>query len=193
MAAVLVSGCASTHAQESPGPTPLSPDAQRLHDQAIQIYAAAQEQDTALRRLEYLSDHIGHRLSGSESLERAVDWSATEMEKDGLIVDLHPVQVPHWERGSESASLLSPVKRELSILGLGMTVGGTVEGEVVVLTSFEALETTDVTGKIVLFDVPFTTYGETVQYRVKGPSRVATRRALCALGPVPADPRVTLS
>jgi carboxypeptidase Q len=149
--------------------------------QSEAIYRAAQDRDVGLRHLEFLTDQIGHRLSGSEALERAVDWAAEEMAKGGLVVDKHPVMVPHWVRGKESATLISPVERSLNILGLGMSVGGDVEAEVVVLTSFEALETTDVEGKIVLFDVPFTTYGETVQYRVSGPSRVAEKGAVAML------------
>ena len=146
--------------------------------QAAEIYAAAQNRETALVNLQYLSDHIGHRLSGSPALEQAVEWSASEMDKGGLVVQKHAVQVPHWVRGEESATMLAPVERNLPILGLGMSVGGDVEAEVVVLSSFEALESTDVQDKIVLFDVPFTTYGETVQYRTKGPSKVAAKGAV---------------
>ena len=140
-----------------------------------QLYEAAFEEDRALRRLQYLSDHIGHRLGGSENLERAIQWSSGELQSDGFQVELQPVQIPHWERGDESAQLLSPFDRELEILGLGMTVGGEVEGEVVALSSFEELERTDVQNKIVLFDVPFTTYGETVAYRLNGASKVAAK------------------
>lgn len=146
-----------------------------------QLYEAAFEEDRALRRLQYLSDHIGHRLGGSENLERAIQWSSGELQSDGFQVELQPVQIPHWERGDESAQLLSPVDRELEILGLGMTVGGVVEGEVVALSSFEELERTDVQNKIVLFDVPFTTYGETVAYRLNGASKVAAKGGMAML------------
>jgi len=165
-------------AEEAPEVPPLSEAMQQLRVQTEAIYKAAQDRDVALHHLEYLTDQIGHRLSGSKSLERAVEWAATEMAKGGLVVDKQAVQVPHWVRGEESATLITPMERDLNILGLGMTVGGEVEADVVVLTSFEALETTDVEGKIVLFNVPFTTYGETVQFRVKGPSRVASHGAV---------------
>jgi carboxypeptidase Q len=164
-----------TDASDAP---PLSTDLLALRDQAEAIYLAAQDRDLALRNLEFLTDQIGHRLSGSASLERAVEWAATSMAEGGLLVDKQPVQVPHWVRGEESATLLSPVSRDLNILGLGMTVGGDVEADVVVLTGFEALETTDVAGKIVLFNVPFTTYGETVQFRLKGASLAASHGAV---------------
>ena len=160
--------------------------AEELHQpEAVQnakaLFDRAAESERAYFNLEHLADHIGHRLSGSESLKEAIQWASSEMKAGGLDVRLQSVQVPHWERGVESAQLLSPVARNLEILGLGMTVGGDVEADVVVLTSFEELESTDVTGKIVLFDVPFTTYSETVAYRTKGPSRCAEKGAVAML------------
>ena len=46
-----------------------------------------------------------------------------------------------------------------------------IEADVIVVSSFEELEELDpldVRGKIVLYNAPFTTYGDTVQYRTKG-------------------------
>ena len=168
-------GCLSAdiHAQETT-------EEERIAN-AKALYKAATESDRALRNLEFLADHIGHRLSGSESLAEAVEWASTSMAGGGLAVRKQPVAVPHWERGEESAHLLSPVHKELEILGLGMTVGGEVEADVVVLTHFDQLETQDVQGKIVLFDVPFTTYRDTVSYRVNGPSRAAEKGAVAVL------------
>jgi carboxypeptidase Q len=63
--------------------------------------------------------------------------------------------------------------------------------DVVVVGDFAALDAlpdSAVRGKIVLYDVPFTTYGETVKYRGDGASRAAARGAVAALvrsvGPV---------
>ena len=142
------------------------------------LYEVAQTRDDAMQHLAFLSDQIGHRLSGSESLEKAVDWAAALMEKGGLEVSKQSVQVPHWVRGEERVTVLAPLERDLNVLGLGMTVGGVVEADVVVLTDFSELEETEVKGKIVLFDVPFTTYRETVQYRLHGASRAAEKGAV---------------
>ena len=38
----------------------------------------------AWNRLAELTDTFGHRLSGSRSLEDAIQWAAAEMKKDGL-------------------------------------------------------------------------------------------------------------
>src|ERR1700690_2415003 len=67
------------------------------------IDAALADQD-GMRRLQYLCDHIGNRISGSASLERAIQWAASEMKAAGLEnVQTPPVKVPRWIRGQESA------------------------------------------------------------------------------------------
>jgi carboxypeptidase Q len=54
---------------------------------------------------------------------------------------------------------------------------------VVVVRSFEELDANvdRVRGRIVLFNVPFTNYGETVRYRSQGPSRAARHGAVAVL------------
>jgi len=138
--------------------------------------------------LKELCDRIGARLSGSPELDEAVSWAAERMSKgDGVAVSLQEVQVPHWVRGQESLELLSGRTRFLPMLGLGMSVGTKpegVEGEVLVVTSFDELNSLgaeQVSGRIVLFDVPFTTYGETVKYRLGGPSAAAALGAAAVL------------
>jgi len=159
----------------------LRPDAERL-------IGAALESDHAYTRLSELCDGIGHRLSGSPALERAVEWAAAAMREDGLEnVRLQPVQVPHWVRGEERAVMLEPGPHHLSILGLGRSVGtppGGITAEVVAVGSFAELDSLPneaVRGRIVLYDVPFTSYGETVRYRGAGANRAAARGAVAAL------------
>jgi hypothetical protein len=127
-------------------------------------------------------------LSGSTSLERAIEWAYEGMRKDGLAnVRKLPVEVPHWVRGRESARMVSPFEKKLAILGLGGSVatpGGAVTAPVVVVRSFEdlaALGRERVEGKIVLFAVPWNGYGRTVRYRSSGPSRAADLGAFAAL------------
>ncbi|TNE90178.1 MAG: peptidase M28 family protein [Deltaproteobacteria bacterium] len=140
--------------------------------------------DRALEDLVELCDDIGHRLSGSPELDRAIAWAQDKMREHGLKnVRAEPVDVPRWVRGHERATLLGDPDRPLHILTLGRSVGTPepVEAEVVVVRTFEELEAADVTGKIVLYDAPFVTYGETVAYRSKGPSRAAEKGAVGAL------------
>lgn len=138
-------------------------------------------------RLAELTDTYGHRLSGSESLEAAIKWAVAEMKKDGLEnVRLEPVKVVHWVRGSESAEITAPRRHPLVMLGLGNSVGTPkdgVEAEVIAVHSFRELEenAARAKGRIVFYNVPFTTYGETVQFRSSGPSRAAALGAVAVL------------
>ena len=154
---------------------------------AARLIDAALASDHAYLRLSQLCDGIGHRLSGSENLERAVAWAAGAMREDGLDVRLQPVMVPHWVRGRESASMVAPRRAPLALLGLGRSVGTTRHGitaDVAVVRSFEnlvALPQSAVRGRIVLYNVPFTTYGETVRYRSRGADSAAARGAVAVL------------
>jgi carboxypeptidase Q len=154
---------------------------------AGRIVGAALVERRAWERLAYLCDHFPRRLSGSERLEGAVRWATERMRADGLEnVRAEPVMVPHWVRGEETAELLEPVRRPLMILGLGGSIGTPPEGitaPVAVVGSFDELEALGdgARGKIVLFDAPYTGYGETVQYRITGASRAAKHGAVAAL------------
>jgi carboxypeptidase Q len=74
----------------------------------------------------------------------------------------------------------------MPMLGLGNSIGtppGGIEADVVVVGSFDELTALGdaVLGKIVLFDVPFTTYGATVQYRSRGADAASRQGAVAAL------------
>jgi carboxypeptidase Q len=135
--------------------------------------------DAAWQRLAYLGDTYGHRLSGSANLDAAIRWAVEEMKRDGLEnVHTEPVKVPHWVRGRESLEITGAIPQPLVILGLGNSIGtpaAGIDAELVVVRSFEELDAARDRdkGRIVLFNVPFTTYGETVRFRAGGPSRVA--------------------
>gem|GEM_PF-56614 len=171
-------------------PAPLPPPRVKIEEyreRAARIIGAALTSDTAYRRLAWLTDRIGNRLGGSESLERAIAWAASEMKRDGLDnVHTEKVMVPHWVRGEESLELVSPVRKSLTMLGLGNSVGTPAEGltaEAVVVRNFDELEALGerVRGKIVVYNAPFTTYGATVVYRGSGPSRAAKYGAVAAI------------
>jgi carboxypeptidase Q len=120
-------------------------------------------------------------------LERTIDWTLEKMRADGLEnVRGEPVMVPHWVRGEESAELMAPRRKPMAILGLGGSVGTPTAGvtaPVLVVTSFDDLRKRagEARGRIVLFDVPFTDYGQTVQYRGTGASAAARVGAVAML------------
>jgi carboxypeptidase Q len=177
-------------AQEPTTPKPLPPPTVSIDNYratAGRIIGAALVSNHAYTRLAYLTDHIGHRLSGSKNLERAVEWALAEMKRDGLDnVRGEKVMVPHWVRGEESLEITGPRPLKLAMLGLGNSVGTPAEGitaEAVVVRNFAELDALGekVRGKIVVYNVPFTNYGATVQYRSSGPSRAARYGATAAI------------
>ncbi len=174
--------------------TPSAPAAQAVPawltpyaEPAARLIGEALSSAFAWERLALMGDTFGHRLSGSQSLEDAVRWAAQQMKSDGLEnVHTEPVKVPHWVRGQESLEITAPRRHPLVMLGLGNSIGtppGGVEADLIVVRSFQELDAAGakVKGRVVLFNVPFTTYGETVQYRGSGPSRAASMGAVAAL------------
>jgi hypothetical protein len=161
---------------------------EQYKDTSQKLIAAALADDDGLRRLQYLCDRIGNRVSGSASLERAIQWAAAEMKAAGLEnVQTPPVKVPRWIRGAESAVMLEPVQKPLAMLGLGMSVGTPSQGitaSVVAVKSFDELNTLGkdkVAGKIVLFNPTWEGYGQTVMYRGGGASAAAKLGAVGVL------------
>lgn len=176
-------------AAPAPGPSTQQTDDLAAHYRgaADRIIAAATADHRAYERLALLADTFGPRFSGTAALEDAIDWILEEMRADGLDnVRGEPVMVPRWVRGAETLSLVEPRSRQLPMLGLGGSVGTPDEGieaEVLVVGSFDELEdrAAEARGRIVLFNVPFTSYGETVQYRVRGAVAAARAGAVASL------------
>jgi carboxypeptidase Q len=169
--------------RRAPAPEWLAP----YREPAARLIGESLAIDAAWQRLADLGDTFGSRLSGSPNLDAAIRWAVDEMKRDGLEnVHTEPVKVPHWVRGRESLEIVGPIPQPLVMLGLGNSVGtppAGIEADLVVVRSFEELEASRdrVKGRIVLFNVPFTTYGETVRFRTNGPSRAGALGAVAAL------------
>ncbi len=161
-----------------------------------QIIDSAREGNDSYLKLQELCDDIGHRLGGSESLEKAIDWAVQELEGDGHEnVRKEGVTVRKWVRGNESCEMLTPRPLEISMLGLGGSVGTGADGisaEVVVVNSkdeLDALPDEKIKGRIVVFnaamprfsDTKGSGYRETVQYRSNGARWAAERGGVAAL------------
>lgn len=128
------------------------------------IYSQALTNSKCYSQLDYLSNKIGHRLSGSTGAEKAVQYTKTQMEASGAFdkVYLQEVMVPKWVRGEkESAYILDGKKKVMvPICALGGSVATPKNGilaEVVEVQSLKDLETLGaekLTGKIIFFNRP---------------------------------------
>lgn len=176
--------CASTPLAAQ---TPDSGIAARYGETADRLIRTALADSSAYDRLGRLVDGNGHRLSGSPALERAIDWVLAEMKRDGLAnAHTEPVKVPHWVRGRESLTLVSPRRMALPLLGLGGSIATAKQGitaPVLVVSGFEELtaRAAEAKGKIVLFDAPWVDYGATGQYRRVGAIAAAKAGAVALL------------
>jgi carboxypeptidase Q len=155
-------------------------DAQKLMNASMGTTAAWD-------RLAELCDTFGGRLTGSRNLELAIEWAAETMRQDGLEqVRLQKTMGPRWVRGAESLEIVDPVPSPLVMLGLGGSIATPPEGitaPLLIVRSFDELNAraAEARGRIVLFDVPFSNYGQTVAYRANGAINAARHGAVAAL------------
>lgn len=139
--------------------------------------------------LEYLSNDIGSRLSGSENAEKAVKYTKTQLESLGLDkVYLQEVMVPHWVRGQKETAFIldGKLKTAVPICALGGSVATPKAGltaEIVEVQGIDELKQLGdkVKGKIVFYNRPmnpenietFTSYGACVDQRYAGAQEAA--------------------
>jgi len=126
------------------------------------ILGEIHEHSELMENLEYLSDEIGARLTGSPQLKRANDWTAEMFKKYGLTnVHLESYSIPHaWVRGTAHARIVAPAEHPLTIASAAWAPNtkGKVHGPVVY---FDAKKPEDyekfkgkLKGAIVIFQEP---------------------------------------
>ena len=185
---------------------PVTPDMQSA---AASIIAAllppggvSEASSTAWQRLAYVCDSFGPRLSGSAALEATLDYVRdTAKNTDGLVVTEMATTVPKWVRGEESASWTTTNlpgaqrTKKLHMVGLGMSIGtggapitgpgfvvyGATPAEAQATLAANCSYVQSLGGAVVLFNVPFTTYGETVGIRGIAGTIAAQCGAIAAL------------
>jgi hypothetical protein len=118
-----------------------------------QLLSLASKNSDIMTNLTYLSDIIGARLTGSEALKRANQWTADKMRSYGLAnVHLEPWSIPvGWQRGYASARIIEPDNgHSLSVAAAGWTPGtnGPVSGEVVIVKAKESSDLAAYKGKL---------------------------------------------
>jgi carboxypeptidase Q len=99
------------------------------------IIAEVHDHNEIMSNLEYLSDMIGARLTGSENLKKANDWTRQKFSDYGVAnPHLESWTVAHtWERGAASGRIVSPSVHPLEIASYAWapSTNGAVHGRVV--------------------------------------------------------------
>lgn len=137
--------------------------AQTKEEQTLkEIYKSSLTNSKCYSWLDYLSNKIGSRLSGSASAEKAVQYTKAQLETLGLDrVYLQEVMVPKWVRGEKETAYIQDNKTKINvpICALGGSVATSKNGltaEVIEVKSIKELETlgAKIKGKIVFFNRP---------------------------------------
>lgn len=128
------------------------------------IYDAALTKGKSYDWLNYLSNQIGGRLSGSLEAQRAVEYTKSQFDSLGLDrVWLQPVMVPKWVRGTAEFAYMetSPgMTTTIPICALGGSVATPTGGlkapviEVKGIDELKALGKDRIKGKIVFYNRP---------------------------------------
>ena len=110
-------------------------DSNPLAEDDARILSEVRDHSEAAENLEYISDRIGPRLTGSPQLKQANEWTADVLRKYGLVnVHLEPWTIAHsWTRGTASARIIAPTEHPLTIASAGWAPGtnGPVRGPVI--------------------------------------------------------------
>ena len=150
------------------------------------IYTNSLTKGQSYNWLDYLSNNIGSRLSGSLGAEKAVAWTKEELEK--LCLDkvwLQPVMVPKWVRGIPEFAYIetkpgNTIKVNICALGGSISTPSTgLKAKIVEVSGVEELEKLGrdkIKDKIVFFNRPmdaslintFESYGGCVNQRYSG-------------------------
>ena len=155
------------------------------------IYNEALSNGESYEWLDYLSNQIGGRLSGSVNYDRSVKWGKEQLELIDIdSVWLQPVMVPKWVRGApEYAHIETRPGNNISvpIAALGGSISTPSIGifanvlEVKSFNELRELGKDSVSGRIVFYNRPmdetlintFEAYGGSVDQRTRGTAEAA--------------------
>ena len=160
------------------------------------IYDEALANGNSYDWLDYLSNQIGGRLSGSINYDRSVKWGMGELEMINLdSVWLQPVMIPKWVRGApEYAHIESSPGNTISvpIAALGGSISTPsigISANVIEVKNFKELKMIgkdSIRGKIIFYNRPmdptlintFQAYGGSVNQRTQGAVEAAKLGAI---------------
>jgi len=143
---------------------------------------------------ESLTTEIGSRVGGSPQEALAREWAVAKFKEIGLQnVRIEPFTMPYWERGIETASIVTPFPQPLYITSLGGSVATSPEGveaELAYFPTFEDLKNAPeggLDGKIVFISGRMKKapdgagYGPANQKRRQGATEAAKRGAIAVV------------
>lgn len=176
-----------------------SPDTSKTDSIMLRsIYDYNLTESNSYEWLDYLSNNIGGRLSGSIQAERAVEYTQKEIEKFADRTELQSVMVPKWSRGTPEFAYIQ--LNDLSTINVNVcALGGSIptrqEGlkapviEVKSLEELTSLGREQIEGKIVFYNRPmdpkkiqtFEAYGGCVDQRYSGAAEASKYGAVAVI------------
>lgn len=158
------------------------------------LIKASLASDVAFKVTESLTTEVGPRLAGTDAEARARNWAVAKFKELGLEnVRMEPFTMKGWERGIETAEIISPYPQHMLITALGGSVATPVEGieaEIAYFPTFEDLENAPeggLEGKIVFISGRMKKapdgagYGPANRKRQRGATEAGKRGALAVI------------
>ncbi|MGA8143324.1 MAG: M20/M25/M40 family metallo-hydrolase [Candidatus Acidiferrales bacterium] len=116
------------------------------------ILAEVHDHNEIMANLEYLSDMIGQRLTGSENLKKANDWTEKKFADYGLAnPHLESWTIAHtWTRGTATGRIVSPAEHPLTIASYAWAANtnGAARGPVVYVKANKVEDLEQYQGKL---------------------------------------------
>src|SRR5690606_4942791 len=112
-----------------------------VHDNVAALQERAMKDPRAYDIVASLTTEVGPRLAGTAGDRAAVAWAMAKLRELGFKnVRAESVEVPHWERGTLEAEILSPFPQELVAVSLGGSMGTPEEGISAPMLMVESLD-----------------------------------------------------
>lgn len=190
LVASLLAGTALAQTAPLPAPRHDATAPAPVDSAIIAMQDRASHDDTAYAIVTGLTTEVGPRPDGSEAEGRARDWAVGRLKALGFAnVHVEAYDVPTWQRGAESAAVVSPNPLPMHVAGLGNsapTPAGGLTLPVVYFASYNDLLLAapgSLTGKIAFVSNAMaptqdgSSYGSEGRARFMGPSEAAKRGA----------------
>jgi hypothetical protein len=111
-----LAGAAATRAQAPPSAADAAAYRKAMEEADQKIAAAEDRHSEVMADEEYLTTYIGPRLTGSEGMQKASEWTLAKFKEYGLDAHLETGEIPHaWTRGNDWGVLMTPVEHWMTV------------------------------------------------------------------------------